>query len=329
MPTDLRDIRSISSSASTRAASASVAWMYGLTLLIALALCVLGGINGELAVVGAGLLGVVIVGATAPIAYLLLRPMSVPPPATSNDESFKRLALAIEELAEEQALSDDARRVLHRKRERDLLRRAIEEDIAVEDWDAAMVLVKELAERFGYRADAEEFRARIDDARLHTTERKVSDAIVALDRMVAEHRWAEASSEAARLTRLYPESHLVEGLRHRVEAARDRYKQELERKFLNAASDGRVEDAMSLLSEMDAYLTEAEAAPLKEVARGVIGQARENLGVRFKLAVQDKRWREAAEVGERIVVQFPNSRMAAEVRDVIDGIRQRAAALQH
>ena len=40
--------------------------------------------------------------------------------------------------------------------------RAIEEDMATGEWDAAMVLVRELAERFGYRADAEEFRARIE-----------------------------------------------------------------------------------------------------------------------------------------------------------------------
>ena len=68
----------------------------------------------------------------------------------------------LERLGEQQTLSDDARRVLNRRGERDLLRRAIEEDISAEDWDAAMILVKELAERFGYRADAEEFRERWD-----------------------------------------------------------------------------------------------------------------------------------------------------------------------
>jgi hypothetical protein len=80
-----------------------------------------------------------------------------------------------------------------------------------------------------------------------------------------------------------------------------------------------------MLRELDNYLTPEEAEPLRELARGVIGKARENLGVRFKLSVQDRRWREAAEVGEQIIRDFPNTRMAAEVREVIDGVRARAS----
>jgi len=37
---------------------------------------------------------------------------------------------------------------------------------------------------------------------------------------------------------------------------------------------------------------------------------------------------EAARIGERIIGEFPNTRMAAEVRDVIDGIRIRASEMQ-
>ena len=70
---------------------------------------------------------------------------------------------------------------------------------------------------------------------------------------------------------------------------------------------------------------EAEAEPYREVAKGVIGQARENLGVQFKLAVQDRQWHIAAAVGDRIIKEFPNSRMAQEIREVIDGIREQAS----
>ena len=80
---------------------------------------------------------------------------------TTLRDELARLQKVITHLSEQNALSDDARRVLNRKRERELLRAAIDEDIAAEDWDAAMVLVKELAERFGYRSDAEEFRAHV------------------------------------------------------------------------------------------------------------------------------------------------------------------------
>lgn len=35
----------------------------------------------------------------------------------------------------------------------------------------------------------------------------------------------------------------------------------------------------------------------------------------------------AAYVGDRIISEFPNTRMAAEVRSIIDGIRTKAAAM--
>ena len=80
---------------------------------------------------------------------------------------------------------------------------------------------------------------------------------------------------------------------------------------------------MEMLKELDAYLTEDEAGPYREVARGVIGKARDNLGVQFKLAVQDRRWDRASQLGDRIIEQFPNSRMAGEVRGMLDSIRAR------
>ncbi|MCC6426578.1 MAG: hypothetical protein IT435_07130 [Phycisphaerales bacterium] len=266
-----------------------------------------------------GLLGLIASITTLPIALVLVSIWK-----ETGQHNLKRIEQALERLTEHFALSDDARRVVFRKQEREMLRRAISEDIEAEDWEAASVLVAELANQFGYRADAEEFRTRIDAARRQTVDRKVAEAISVLDGLIIQRRWDDAFAEAARIKRLYPESPRVDGLGHRVQTSRDAYVQDLERRFLMAAQEDRVEDAMSLLKEIDLYLTETQAAPYREVARGVIGKARENLGVQFKLAVQDRRWRDAAIAGEKIISQFPNSRMAAEVRGLIDGIRSRA-----
>jgi len=300
-----------------------MAWMYIVAVGISLGLIGLGWGQSDMAVIAAGGLGLVFAGCTAPIA--LRRG------GEDNERSLQAmrdLHQAIEHLAEHQALSDDARRVLNRNRERSLLQKAIEEDIRNQDWDAALVLVQELAESFGYRADAEDFRERIEASRTQSVQEAVREAVQGLDGLVAERRWTDAMAEAARIGRLYPEALGVTELRGRVEAARQQYKAELERRFLNAANEGHAEQAMHLLQELDQYLTEQEAEPLKEVARGVIGQARDNLGVRFKLAVQDRQWTVAADLGERIIEEFPNSRMAEEVRGLIDGIRERAGALR-
>lgn len=295
---------------------------YTVVALIAGVFIYLGVDRGNSELLLAGLIGLLGVALLAPLVAALR--------AAGRGSGAERVGSAIaamERLAEEQTLSDDARRVLNRKRERDILCRAIEEDIAAHDWDAATILVKELADRFGYRVEAEEFRQRIDRTRFETMDRKVGDAIRNLDALIVRRQWDEAAAEAARITRVFPDSPRVEGLRHRVERARERYKSDLERRFLNAAKEARVEEAHALLKELDAYLSEAEGEPYRELARGVIGQARENLGVQFKLSVQDRDWRRAAEVGERIIRDFPNTRMADEIRGMIDGIREKASAI--
>ncbi len=271
-------------------------------------------------------LACVVVLALAPIGILGVYRTMARRGAGSLDEKVDRMVHSIDTMCREQGLSEGAKRVLHRREERELLRRAIEQDIQAEDWDAAMVLVKELAERFGYRADAEEFRGRVERVRAQNLDRKVIDSLTSLDEMIRNRLWAESYSEAARIHRLYPESHRVDGLRDRVDEARKRYRQDLERRFLLAAQRDQVDQAMVMLKELDQYLTPAEAEQFQEVARGVISKSRENLGVRFKLMVQDHQWQDAIVVGEQIIAEFPNTRMAQEVRDLLPVLRERVGS---
>lgn len=292
--------------------------------MLAVALTQRTGSESTLVVAGLGMLGLVCVACTAPLAMML---------AAKREESFAerrtvdelvQTRRAIEAMREEAALSDDARRAINRRRERELLRRAIEEDIAAQEWEAAMLLCNELSDRFGYRQDAEEARARIESARYEYVMQSVNAATSRVDQFIIQRRWDEAWTEARRIGRLYRELPRAAALERRVDQAREMYKADLERRFLTAAREDRVDDAMALLKELDAYLTEAETAPFKEVARGVIGKARNNLGAQFKLAVKDRQWNEALEIGQRILRDFPNSRMADEVRQLIDAVRERA-----
>ncbi len=276
------------------------------------------------ALAGEAFIGMVITIAMFPVWVAASSRLSVSV-RSSRGAQINRMVEAIESMRRESGLSEAAKRVLHRREERDLLRKAIEQDIQAEDWDAAMTLVKELAERFGYRLDAEEFRARIEQARTQTLDRSVISLIERLDTYIADRHWDQAQEQAAKIVRLFPDSPRIDGLVERVNDSRNRYKLELERKFLKAAEREEIDLAMKLLKEMDEYLGSDEAEPFREVARGVIGKARDNLGVRFKLAIQDRAWPVALEVGERIMADFPNTRMADEVRNMIDMIRDRIA----
>jgi tetratricopeptide (TPR) repeat protein len=301
--------------------------LYGIGAVLSMVLIGVGFTSGPDVFIACGVIGLVLTLALLPICLFLRARIDRDEQADNIQKGLHNLRDAIELLQENIVLSDDARRVLNRKKEGTLLRAAIEEDIRTGDFDAAMVLVRELAERFGYRNDAESFRSRIEAARSGTVHTEINNAIASLDAMIAECRWDEAFTEASRITRVYHESHAAEGLRHRVEAARMRYKEDLERRFLQAAHAGEAEQAMGLLREMDAYHSEQESERFLEVARGVIGQARENLGAQFKLAIHDKAWDNAEEVGQRIIEEFPNTRMAEEVRAMIDTIRERARSI--
>lgn len=295
---------------------------------LALGLCVFIAIKVEASL---GLLGVAIVLVAAGVGVIVSGSPQGTPAETQSLATLERrldaLHDSVKAMAQHATLSDDARRVLNRPQERAMLNSTIEADIAAGNFDAAIVLIDELANRFGYRADAEQFRSRIEQMRRDTIEAEVTGAIASIDALAAEHRWDEAYAEATRVQRLYPSSPRAQRVDERVSQAHDAFKEELERAFLLATQEGDLEKSLDLLRRLDAYLTPSEAEPLRELARGVIGKARDNLGAAFKLAVQDKRWTEAAALGDAIIQQFPNTRMAAEVRDVIDGVRARAATV--
>jgi len=244
---------------------------------------------------------------------------------TGKSASGGLSASTLESINSRMLISDTAKRILYRDHDRQALRRAIREDIETRDFEAALVLVNEMSSVYGYRLEAEQFRAEIEKAREAEYQAKLDEAIHGLDDIIARREYELAYREAGRIERIFAESERVTNLRKQVLESRDRFKHEIERKFLEAAGRDDIEVAMELMKELDKYLTAEEAAPFQETARGVIGKKRQNLGVQFKLAVHDKEWTQSVRVGEQLIREFPNSKMAAEVRELLDILRQRAA----
>lgn len=222
-------------------------------------------------------------------------------------------------------LSETAKRIAYRHEDVELLRETIREDMSKKDFDAALVLVNEIAQTYGHKEEAEEYRDQILTARTAEMDQKIERALKKLDEILAKHDFDTASKEALKIQRLFPDSPRSREVHRKVAQARDQYKHDLEREFLEASKVDDVDRAMELLKELDRYLTEPEAEQFREVARGVIGKKRENLGVQFKIAVHDREWLRSVAVGEQIIREFPNTRMADEVRSMLDLLRERAA----
>jgi len=310
--------------ATKRLQTALLGVSYALLFLIGVGLIVVGTVvhdpTSPPALLLIGLGGVAVIAAVAglPIAVSLLR-------RAGSQDRLQGMEQVLAAVHERQLLSEVAKRINARQHDRDMLREAIEEDIAIGDLDSAMLLATELAQSFGCKHESEEFRERIVSARASQYQERVKNAIDRFEQLLAGQHWESATAEAAKLQRLFPESPRISELGNRVQQAWNQHKRELERKFLEAAQRDDVELATGLLSELDKYLTEGEAAPLLEVARGVFRKKKENLGVQFKMAVQDRDWIMAAHVGEHIIREFPNTRMAEEIRGMIDPLRERAS----
>ena len=244
--------------------------------------------------------------------------------ARSSDDTV----VLLNSINDRMLLSETAKRIAYRHDNLQMLRKTIREDIAKSDFDAALALVGELSQTYGYLEEAEVYRDQITAARMAEQEAKLTEAIARLDDILARNDFDLGGREAAKIQRLYPESERAKTLVRRVVQAREQYKHELERQFLAAAERDDVDHAMELLKELDKYLTESEGEPFRETARGVIGKKRDNLGVQFKIAVHDREWLRAVRVGEQIIQDFPNTKMANEVRGMIDLLRERAAGQQ-
>ncbi|MCX5658172.1 MAG: hypothetical protein NTW19_00435 [Planctomycetota bacterium] len=264
--------------------------------------------------------------ATGIIAVML--PVAAYTIAAGEGEASRESLELLRSINERMLLSEVSRQARNRQQDRDSVRQAIHEEINRKDFQAALVMVEQLGSIFGYVKEAEELRDEISRARRAELDQQIEQAIRGLESLIQKHDWEASAREATKIQRIYVDAERTQGLTKRVRDAREQYKQELERKFLEAAGRDDVETAMELLKELDGYLSEAEAEPFRETARGVIGKKRQNLGVQFKLAVNDRDMTQAVKVGEQIIREFPNSKMANEVRSMLDRLRAAAAEEQ-
>ncbi|MFG0251422.1 MAG: hypothetical protein ACF8NJ_00950 [Phycisphaerales bacterium JB038] len=231
----------------------------------------------------------------------------------------------LRKVREQTMLSDSAKAILYRKEERTLIQNAIDEETTRENWDEAIVLVEEMMHRFGASAALAEMRANIDAARVVSAERALDAQIETLEEMLDRQAWQEAGDEALRICQAFPDSPRARQLAERVQEAHREHKLGVVESFREAAGHGDYDRAMQLLKQLDQHLSEEEAAPLAEIAREVIANFREVQGERFRGAVQRHDWSTAVHLGEQIIEQFPNAKMAEEVAEMMDGLRSRAA----
>jgi len=236
------------------------------------------------------------------------------------------MAKSSRKLVDLDCLSDQARSIIYRDREIEAVREAVQDDLMRQDYTAAEDLIASVATRPGLAAEAAKLRDEVIASRKATLDEKIELNIARIMECVDHHDWARAIRESQRMIEAFPDSQKVKALPTRIENARTTHKRTLLEAYGAAVGKNDIDRSIELLRELDRYLTPQEAAALEESARGVFRAKLHSLGVQFAIKVNDSLWAEAVAVGEEIMRDFPNTRMAQEVRQKTDMLKARAAA---
>lgn len=232
--------------------------------------------------------------------------------------------VVLQAIADNTRISDAAKSVAHKDQELGALRAAIKEEISQKNWDAASGLVDDVERRFGFKLEADELREELDDARRDAIDAKLNEAIDVIQAHFGAYEWTKAQGEIDRLAKALPGDAKVVALGDRMKLLREKHKQELKAAWDEAVRRSDTDHAIDVLRELDQYLSPAEAHALQSSARHVFKEKLIQLGVQFRFAVVEKRWQDALSIGQELITDFPNARMASEVREAIDTLRDRA-----
>ncbi len=275
--------------------------------------------------VGFALLSLAVVAMMIKLVSVTMRQLDV---LRDVNDALAEHSSRLSALVANSEISDAAKSLVHRARELDSLREAIRADIRREDWDGAGHLVVQMESRFGYHQEAAEFRQEVSTSRQTAIERKLKDALSQIERHFDNHELEQAQREIERVMRALPDDPRVTSLPRRLQSLREQRKQDLLSAWSGAVEHHDVDRAIEILRDLDVYLSPDEARGLEQSARGIFKEKLMQLGVRFRFAVTEKRWRDALDIGAEIIREFPNARMAQEVREKLDILRERAQTVE-
>ena len=171
--------------------ASSLNWIYP---IVSLASLVIFGVGlylvllnpHEWTMLAAGCVSLVAIGVTWPIAYSLRNSCTVQADTQQLsqrlNERVEQMATLMSRIGESQLLSDRAKSVAFREKDRDAIRRAIHEEMERQEWEAAHALADQFEQAFGSKTEADRFRAEINEKRQEGTRKQIAEVVAVIDR---------------------------------------------------------------------------------------------------------------------------------------------------
>lgn len=219
-------------------------------------------------------------------------------------------------------ISEPVKAIAFRDEDRQSLREAVFEKLKQKDFEGAYEIIDEIGNHSGYRALAGELRAQVDNYRNASEEERIDQAIEHVEMLFRRCHWSKASLQIEGLIQEHPHSEKARAMRQQLIDRKGERKKILLAAWDDAVQQQETDRSIEILKELDMYLTPNEGLALQEAAKDAFKTKLHNMGVQFAMAISDKRWSQALEIGQQIMRDFPNSRMSGEIREKLNVLQQ-------
>jgi hypothetical protein len=220
-------------------------------------------------------------------------------------------------------LSDAAKTIVFGDAERQFLRQVVLDKLDQADSEAASKMIDKLARCEPYKQLAAQLRREIDNTQDTADDGHVDQAIARIEHLFEICDWIKANLEVDKLIETYPRNERACALRQKLSDKMDQRKHVLLNAWKDAVQRRATDRSLEILEELDQYLTPEEGLALQKTAKGIFRAKLYKLGTQFSMAVSRKSWDQAVALGEQITRDFPNSKMAQEIREKMDILRQK------
>ena len=265
------------------------------------------------------------------VITMLLKVFKIAEASADNGATLDKIAETLEknrsvlaQINQNTRLSETAKAIAFRDADRQSLREAVFDKLQQQDYDTTYEIIDEIAGSTEYRKLAEQLRDEADKYHDATDQERTSQVIAIIEKSLEDHQWAKASAQVERLIRAYPDSEKAKEMRQKLLDKKEERKKILLNAWDDAVKRQATDRSLEILRELDLYLTPNEGLALQEAARDVFRNKLHNLGVQFSLAVSGKQWDRALTTGQQIIYDFPNSKMAEEIREKMGILKQKA-----
>jgi outer membrane protein assembly factor BamD (BamD/ComL family) len=228
------------------------------------------------------------------------------------------------QISQASRLSDTAKEIVFRDSEQMELAEAALTKLHQHDFNEAESMVDAMAEHPKYADLADRLKRMTEKYRSATEEGRINQIISHIEDLFDQKLWLQAAAQIENLIKMFPYSEKAKTMPRRLRERKDRQKRELLAEWDLAVRAKDTDHGLEILKELDLYLTPTEALALRESAASVFKTKLHNLGVEFSVAIAEQNWKTAIETGRAIVQNFPNSRMASEIRSKMDILQERA-----